>query len=69
MKFSEIYFESGLDVGTRPKMYANPTIPNPITTPRHVHELRNSPALNPTATTIMAPAITFARHGMPKPDR
>ena len=50
-------------------MYVNPTIPNPITTPRHVHELINRPVLNPTATTIMVPAITFARHGMPNPDR
>lgn len=50
-------------------MYANPTSPNPITTPRHVHELKAKPVLNPTATTIMVPAMTFARHGMPKPDR
>ena len=50
-------------------MYANPTIPNPNTTPRHVHELRAKPVLSPTATTIMVPAMTFARHGIPNPDR
>ena len=69
LKIFEIYFQSGLDVGTRPKMYANPTTPNPITTPRHVHELIAKPVLSPTATTIIVPAITLARHGIPNPAR
>ena len=50
-------------------MYASPTIPKPITTPRHVHELIAKPVLKPTATTIIVPAITFALHGIPNPDR
>ena len=50
-------------------MYANPTIPSPITTPRHVHDPKKNPVLIPTATTIMVPAMTFARHGMPSPAR
>lgn len=50
-------------------MYANPTSPSPITTPLHVHDPIANPVLNPTATTIMVPAITFARHGIPNPAR
>ncbi len=44
-------------------------IPKPITIPRHVHDPISNPALIPTATTIIDPAITFVRHGIPNPDR